>query len=57
MQLNLSRNDNRLLQMSDELIDSIENNTHFFEATDTIPKDLKELLNMKIMKIKNAFEK
>ena len=43
--------------MSDELIDSIENNTHFFEATDTIPKDLKELLNMKIAKIKNAFEK
>ena len=46
-----------VLGVSDELLESIENNTHFFEATDNIPADVKQLLNNKILKIKTAFEK
>jgi hypothetical protein len=52
-----SRNRGGVLGVSDELLDSIENNTHFFEATDNIPADVKQLLNNKIQKIKGAFEK
>jgi len=53
-----SRNDGGgLMSVSDELLESIENNTHFFEATDNIPPDVKQLLNIKIQKIKAAFEK
>ena len=36
-----SRNDGNLLSVSSELLDTIENNTHFFEATDNIPPDVK----------------
>ena len=35
-----SRNAGDIMSVSDELFASVENNTHFYEATDNIPADV-----------------
>ena len=56
LETKLSRNDGNLNAMASDLIESFEdNNTHFFEATENLPKDLKDLLQATILKQKVAF--